>query len=83
MLNRIIKLLHTDSHINLQNVRWPFQMRYSIPTVLGTPTSLTIQTTSLSSLRGNITQSIQDLEITRSHQIDIRYGVKNQLIDPF
>lgn len=72
VLNRIMKLLHTDSHINLQNLRWPFQIRYSVPTVLGTPISLSIQTTALSSLRGNITQSIQDMEITRSHQIDIR-----------
>lgn len=62
-----------DSHINLQNLRWPFHSRYSVPTVLGTPTSLSIQSTVLSSLRGNISQNIANAEIERSHEIDIRY----------
>lgn len=70
-----MKLLHMNSHINLQNLRWPFHSRYSVPTVLGTPTTISVQNTVLSSLRGNITQSMQSIEITRSHQIDIRYGL--------
>lgn len=73
VLQRIMNLLHMDSHINLQSLRWPFYTRFSVPTVLGTPTSLTVQNTALSSLRGNITQLIQSSEVTRSHQIDIRY----------
>lgn len=72
VLNRIMKLLHMDSHINLQNVRWPIHSKYSVPTVLGTRTSLTVQSTLLSSLRGNITQSIEGVEIARSHEIDLR-----------
>lgn len=68
-----MNLLHMDSHINLQSLRWPFYTRYSVPTVLGTPTSLTVQNTALSSLRGNITQWIEEAEVIRSHQIDIRY----------
>lgn len=66
-----------DSHINLQNLRWPFHSRYSVPTVLGTPTSLTVQSSVLCSLRGNITQNIQGIEISRSHEIDLRYEVLN------
>lgn len=62
-----------DSHINLQNVRWPFHTRYSVPTILGTPTSLSVQSTVLSSLRGNISQNIVGTEIERSHEIDLRY----------
>lgn len=73
VLNRIMKLLHMDSHINLQNLRWPFHSQYSVPTVLGTPTSLIIQSTVLSSLRGNITQDLLGIEIERSHEIDLRY----------
>lgn len=74
VLNRVMKLLHMDSHINLQNLRWPFHTRYSVPTILGTPTSLTVQSTIFGSLRGNITQNIQGFEISRSHDIDLRYG---------
>lgn len=70
-----MNLLHMDSHINLQNLRWPFHSRYSVPTVLGTPTSLSIQNTVLSSLRGNISQNIAGAEIERSHEIDLRYVV--------
>lgn len=73
VLNRVMKLVHMDSHINLQNLRWPFHSRYSVPTVLGTPTSLTVQSSVLCSLRGNITQNIQGIEISRSHEIDLRY----------
>lgn len=73
VLNRVMKLVHMDSHINLQSLRWPFHSRYSVPTVLGTPTSLTIQSSVLCSLRGNITQNIQGIEISRSHEIDLRY----------
>lgn len=80
VLNRIMNLLHMDSHINLQSLRWPFYTRYSVPTVLGTPTSLTVQNTALSSLRGNITQWIEEAEVIRSHQIDIRYN-KNPSIN--
>lgn len=66
--------MHMDSHINLQNLRLPFHSRYSVPTVLGTPTSLTVQSSVLCSLRGNITQNIQGVEISRSHEIDLRYA---------
>lgn len=68
-----MQLLQMDSHINLQNLRWPFHSRYSVPTVLGTPTSLTVQSTVLCSLRGNISQKIEGIEISRSHEIDFRY----------
>lgn len=80
VLNRVMKLVHMDSHINLQNLRCPFHSRYSVPTVLGTPTSLTVQSTVLSSLRGNITQNLLGAEIERSHEIDIRYGEINSVI---
>lgn len=81
-----MKLLHMNSHINLQSLRWPFHSRFSVPTVLGTPTSLSVQSTTLTSLRGNITQSMPANEISRTHQIDIRlvlelgiFGVKPNL----
>lgn len=70
-----MNLLHMDSHINLQNLRWPFHSRYSVPTVLGTPTELSIQSTALSSLRGNISQNVAGAEIERSHGIDLRYDL--------
>lgn len=62
-----------DSHINLQNLRWPFNSRFSVPTVLGTPTSLSVGSTVLTSFRGNITQAMQTIEIFRTHKIDIRF----------
>lgn len=72
MINRIVAVLQTDSHINFQNLMWPFYAKYSVPTVFGTPTSLSIQSTVLSSLRGNITQNILTDAIVRNHDIDIR-----------
>lgn len=75
VMKRIMKLVQTDSHINLQNLRWPFYARYSVPTVLGTPSSLSIQNTVLSSLRGNITQTLQQNKVSRNHEIDVRYRV--------
>lgn len=72
-MKRITKLLQTDSHINWQDLRWSFYTRYSIPTVLGTPSSMTIQSTMLTSLRGNITKTNEANTIHRNHQIDIRY----------
>lgn len=71
-MKRIMAFLQSDSHINLQNLRWPFYTRYSIPTVLGTPSSMTIQSTVLSSLRGNITKTNESNCIQRTHQIDLR-----------
>lgn len=75
-----MKLLQMDSmHINLQNLRWPFLSRYSVPTVLGTPTSLTVQSTVLSSLRGNISQKMEGIGVSRSHEIDLRYVLPIQM----
>lgn len=68
-----------DSHINLQNLRWPFHTKYSVPTVLGTPVYLSVQNTVLSSLRGNITQNFLGAEIDRSHEIDIRYDGREKI----
>lgn len=78
-----MNLLHMDSHINLQNVRWPFHSRYSVPTILGTPTSLSVQSTVLSSLRGNISQNIAGAEIERSHEIDLRYVTETKIAQNF
>lgn len=77
VMKRIIKLFQTDSHINWQDLRWSFYTRYSIPTVLGTPSSMTIQSTMLNSLRGNITKTNGAQTIHRNHQIDVRYVVRS------
>lgn len=71
-MKRITKLLQTDSHINWQDLRWSFYTLYSIPTVLGTPSTMTIQSTMLNSLRGNITKTNEANTIHRNHQIDVR-----------
>lgn len=58
-----------------------------MPTVLGTPASVTIQSTVFSSLRGNITQDMTASKISRSNQIDARYNsyavCKSETYNPF
>ncbi|XP_037039543.1 vitellogenin-3 [Bradysia coprophila] len=87
ILNRINFILLSNSHINMQNIRWPFMLQYSMPTVLGTPAGVTIQSTVFSSLRGNITQEMAASKITRSNQIDARYNsyavCKSETYNPF
>lgn len=117
VLSRINFILLSNSHINMQNIRWPFMLQvkwvshrndrlwawlrsqqckntfvpnpnqYSMPTVLGTPAGVTIQSTVFSSLRGNITQEIVASKITRSNQIDARYHsyavCKSETYNPF
>lgn len=48
-------------------------IKYSTPTVIGTPSEIIIQSTVLSSLRGKITRNAELL--TRSNQIDARYNL--------
>lgn len=58
-----------------------------MPTVLGTLAGVTIQSTVLTSLRGNITQEVAASKITRSNQIDARYNsyaaCKSETYNPF
>lgn len=72
MINRIQSLIHTDSHINLQNVMRPFMIQYLVPTAIGTPADILIENTIVSSLRGNTTQNMQKL--TRTSQIELQYN---------
>lgn len=74
VISRILNSLLTNSHINIQTIRWPFMLKYGVPTVLGTPAQITIQSTVLASLRGNITQVFAEKqETSRLHQVDARY----------
>lgn len=57
----------------MQTVRWPFMTKFAVPTVLGTSADVLLQTTVLTSLRGNITQHMAPNVITRSNEIDVRY----------
>ncbi|XP_055851471.1 uncharacterized protein LOC129915809 [Episyrphus balteatus] len=74
LMSRLSFLIATDSHINMQTVRWPFMTKYAVPTVLGTAADVLLQTTVLTSLRGNITQHTLPDAIKRTHQIDARYS---------
>lgn len=81
-------MLLANSHINMQTIRWPFMLQYSVPTVLGTPAGVTIQSTVFSSLRGNITQDMSlTSKVTRTNQIDARYTsyavCKSDTYNPF
>lgn len=63
-------------------------LKYAVPTVLGTPAQITIQSTVLASLRGNVTEEVADRQrTTRSHQIDARYSsyavCKSTTYNPF
>lgn len=73
VFNRINLVILADSHINMQLVRWPFMTKYNVPTVLGTHADVLLQTTVLSSLRGNITQHQFVNATKKTHQIDARY----------
>lgn len=66
-----------DSHINMQTVRWPFMTKHILPTALGTPIDLTVQSTIMSTLRGNVSQvnAVQKF----SSEIDIRYSTYSAL----
>ncbi|XP_030375006.1 uncharacterized protein LOC115624412 [Scaptodrosophila lebanonensis] len=87
ILNRIKLLIRTDSHINMQTVRWPFMNRYVVPTVLGTSADVLLQTTVLTSLRGNITQHRDRDETKHALEIDARYSsyasVRSRSYNPF
>lgn len=80
-------MLMADSHINMQTIRWPFMLKYAVPTVLGTPAQVTIQSTVLASCRGNLTQAISDHQFSRSHHLDARYSsyavCKSTTYNPF
>lgn len=82
-INRIL----ADTHINMQTIRWPFMLQYSVPTILGTPAEVTIQSTVLISLRGNITQVRTPDHVAKTHQIDARYSsyavCKSNTYNPF
>ncbi|XP_037954576.1 uncharacterized protein LOC119684578 [Teleopsis dalmanni] len=73
-LNRISSLIRADSHINMQTVRWPFMTKYVVPTVLGTTADVLLQTTVLTSLRGNITQHRTNNVTKSALEIDARYS---------
>lgn len=51
-------------------------LQYSVPTILGTSGEVTIQSTVLISLRGNITQIRVPDRIAKTHQIDARFAIK-------
>lgn len=74
MINRINIILRADSHINMQIVRRPFMIRYSLPTMIGTPADILIESTVVATLRGNTTQQITMDKLTRNNQIDVRYS---------
>lgn len=63
-----------ETHINMQTIRWPFMNRYSVPTVLGTPAEVVIESTVATALRGNITFPVHLTTTMRNHQIDMRYS---------
>lgn len=83
IFNRIL----ADTHINMQTIRWPFMLQYSVPTILGTPAEVTIQSTVLISLRGNITQIRAGDNVAKTHEIDARYSsyavCKSNTYNPF
>ena len=58
----------------MQTVRWPFMTKYVVPTVLGTNADVLLQTTVLTSLRGNITQFHHPNVMKSSLEIDARYS---------
>ncbi|KAI8129767.1 Vitellogenin-1 [Lucilia cuprina] len=74
LIDRIAFLIRADSHINMQTVRWPFMTKYAVPTVLGTNADVLLQTTVLTSLRGNITQFHHPNVMKSSLEIDARYS---------
>lgn len=76
MTNRLTAVLFGDTHINLQSFRWPFVNKYSVPTVLGTPAEVLIETTVATTVRGNITNVLKELK--RNQQIDMRYSSYSQ-----
>ncbi|XP_068157824.1 vitellogenin-5 [Drosophila tropicalis] len=74
ILDRLQQVIRTDSHINMQTVRWPFMNKYSVPTVLGTTADVLLQTTVLTSLRGNITEHRTPPASRHTLEIDARYS---------
>lgn len=76
MTSRLTAILFGDTHINLQSFRWPFVNKYSVPTVLGTPAEVLIETTVATTVRGNITNVLKELK--RNQQIDMRYSSYSQ-----
>jgi hypothetical protein len=58
----------------MQILRRPFMIKYSLPTLLGTPTSILIESTVIGTLRGNTTQMMAADKISRNNQIDLRYS---------
>lgn len=87
VLDRLQLLIRTDSHINMQTVRWPFMNKYSVPTVLGTSSDVLLQTTVLTSLRGNITEHRTPPGTKHTLEIDARYSsyasVRSRSYNPF
>lgn len=63
-----------DTHINYQTIRWPFMNKYNVPTVLGTPAEVLIESTISTTVRGNITIPSNGNKIIRNQQIDLRYS---------
>ncbi|XP_036228844.2 vitellogenin-2 isoform X1 [Bactrocera oleae] len=74
LISRVSFIIRADSHINMQTVRWPFMAKYSVPTVLGTASDVLLQTTVLTSLRGNITQHQTNDLMKLALEIDARYS---------
>jgi len=87
VLERMQQIIRTDSHINMQTVRWPFMNRYTVPTVLGTSSDVLLQTTVLTSLRGNITEQRSPPITRHTLEIDARYSsyasVRSRSYNPF
>ncbi|GAB0097423.1 ATP:guanido phosphotransferase [Sergentomyia squamirostris] len=74
LITRLSGILMGETHINMQTIRWPFMNRYTVPTVLGSPAEVVIESTVATALRGNITFPSNGQTLTRNHQIDMRYS---------
>ncbi|XP_059612356.1 vitellogenin-2 [Phlebotomus argentipes] len=74
IITRLQTLIMGETHINMQTIRWPFMNRYSVPTVLGTPAEVVIESTVATAVRGNITFPNHMSSTMRNHQIDMRYS---------
>ncbi|XP_055695854.1 uncharacterized protein LOC129797391 [Lutzomyia longipalpis] len=74
IISRLQTIFLGETHINMQTIRWPFMNKYSVPTVLGTPAEVVIESTVATALRGNITFPTHSSTALRNHQIEMRYS---------
>lgn len=71
----------------MQSVRWPFMNKFSVPTVLGTSSDVLLQTTVLTSVRGNMTEHSTPPGTKHTLKVDARYSsyasVRSRSYNPF